>query len=114
MDLAWTRPRMLAYLARDPFRGEYRGQFQGVEARDVTAGTEFRTKAILGLWRYRRGAAAFIANRTHIPFAQCRDIIEWNWHILIEAYDEGARFQDAGRRILAAGQLIPKVLNIDS
>ena len=73
----------------------------------MTAGTEFRTKAILGLWRYRRGAAAFVANRTRIPFVQCRDIIEWNWHILIEAYDEGARFQEAGRRILAAGQMTP-------
>ncbi len=80
---------------------------EGVEARNVTAGTEFRTKAILGLWRYRRGAAAFIANRTRIPFVQCRDIIEWNWHILIEAYDEGARFQEAGRRILVAGQMTP-------
>jgi hypothetical protein len=42
-----------------------------------------------------------------MPFVQCRDIIEWNWHILIEAYDEGARFQEAGRRIMAAGQLTP-------
>ena len=73
----------------------------------MTAETEFRTKAILGLWRYRRGAAAFIANRTHIPFDRCRDIVEWNWHILIEAHDEGVRFQEAGRRILAAGNLTP-------
>jgi hypothetical protein len=88
--------------------GPNSGQISGgVEAGNVTAGTEFRTKAILGLWRYRRGAAAFIANRTRMPFVQCRDIIEWNWHILIEAYDEGARFQEAGRRIMAAGQLTP-------
>ncbi len=80
----------------------------------MTAGTEFRTQAILGLWRYRRGAAAFIANRTHIPFAQCRDIIEWNWHILIEAYDEGARFQEAARRILVAGELTPGRLQTGS
>ncbi len=73
----------------------------------MTVGAEIRTKAILGLWRYRRGAAAFIANRTHIPFAQCRDIVEWNWHILVKAYDEGVRFQEAGRRILAAGELAP-------
>ena len=73
----------------------------------MTAETEFRTKAILGLWRYRRGAAAFIANRTRIPFVQCRDIVEWNWPILVEAHDEGARFQEAGRRILAAGNLAP-------
>jgi hypothetical protein len=73
----------------------------------VTAATEFRTKPILGLWRYRLGAAAFIANRTPIPFGQCRDIVEWNWHILVEAYDEGVRFQDAARRILAVGDLAP-------
>ncbi len=79
----------------------------GGESRDMTAGAEFRTKAILGLWRYRRGVAAFIANRTRIPFVQCRDIVEWNWHILVEAYDEGARFQEAGQRILAAGDLAP-------
>ncbi len=77
------------------------------ESRDMTADTEFRTKAILGLWRYRGGAAAFIANRTRIPFVQCRDIVEWNWHILVEAHDEGARFQEAGRRILVAGDLAP-------
>jgi hypothetical protein len=71
----------------------------------MTAGAEFRTKALLGLRCYRRGAAAFIANRSRIPFVQCRDIVEWNWHILVEAYDEGARFQVAGRRILAAGDL---------
>ena len=73
----------------------------------MTAGTKLRTKQILGLWRYRRGTAAFIANRTRIPFIQCRDIVEWNWHILVEAYEEGARFQDAGRRIIAAGDLVP-------
>ncbi len=58
---------------------------------------------VLRLWRYRRGAAAFIANRTRMPFVQCLDIVEWNWPILIDAYDEGARFQEAARRILAAG-----------
>ncbi len=73
----------------------------------MTAGTKLRTKQILGLWRYRRGTAAFIANRTRIPFIQCRDIVEWNWHILVEAYDQGARFQEAGRRIIAAGDLAP-------
>jgi hypothetical protein len=31
---------------------------------------QFRTKPILGLWRYRLGAAAFIANRTPMPFGQ--------------------------------------------
>ncbi len=71
----------------------------------MTVGADFRIKATLGLWRYRRGVAAFIANRTPLPFGQCRDIVEWNWHILIEAYDEGARFQEAGRRILTAGNL---------
>ncbi len=80
----------------------------------MTAETEIRTKAILGLWRYRRGAAAFIANRTCIPVLQCRDIIEWNWHILIEAYDEGARFQEAGRRILLAGEFTPGRLQTGS
>ncbi len=73
----------------------------------MTAGTDFPTKAILSLWRYRRGAAAFIANRTRIPFNQCRDIVEWNWPILVEAHDAGARFQEAGRRIMAAGGLAP-------
>ncbi len=77
------------------------------ESRDMTTGAEIRTKAILGLWRYRRGAAAYIANRSRLPFVQCRDIVEWNWHILVHAYDEGARFQEAGRRILAAGDLTP-------
>ena len=62
-----------------------------------------RLAPILRLGRYRRGVAAFIANRTSIPFAQCLDIVEWNWRILIDAYDEGARFQEAGRRILATG-----------
>ena len=79
----------------------------GGESQDTMAGTNLRTKQILGLWRYRRGAAAFIANRTRIPFIQCRDIVEWNWHILVEAYDDGARFQRAGQRILAAGDLAP-------
>ena len=65
------------------------------ESRDMTAGTDFPTKAILSLWRYRHGAAAFIANRTRIPFNQCRDIVEWNWPILVEAHDAGARFVSA-------------------
>lgn len=75
----------------------------------MTAAAEFRTTALLGLRCYRRGAAAFIANRSRIPFVQCRDIVEWNWHILVEAYDEGARFQEAGRRILAAGDLVDRI-----
>ena len=83
------------------------GAISGAISGHMTAETEFRTKPILGLWRYRRGVAAFIANRTRIPFGQCRDIVEWNWHILVEARDEGARFQEAGRRILAAGDLAP-------
>ena len=73
----------------------------------MTAGTKNPTKSVLDLWRYRRGAAAFIANRTCMPFVRCRDIVEWNWHILVEAYDEGARFQEAGRRILVAGDMAP-------
>jgi len=50
---------------------------------------------------YRRGVAAYVANRSHVPFAQCLDIVEWNWPILVDAYDAGERFQDAGLRILA-------------
>lgn len=73
----------------------------------MTAGAPFRPKPVLRLWHYRRGVAAFIANRTRIPFGRCQDIVEWNWHILIDAYDEGARFQEAGRRILASGDLAP-------
>ncbi|MCH8999102.1 MAG: hypothetical protein IID48_12710, partial [Proteobacteria bacterium] len=60
-------------------------------------------KPLLRLWAYRRGVAAFIANRTRLPFIQCQDVVEWNWHILIDAYDEGARFQEAGQRILHSG-----------
>lgn len=63
---------------------------------------QVRRKPIFRLWRYRQGAAAFIANRTRIPFGQCLEIVELNWHILADAYDEGARFQEAGRRILAS------------
>ena len=63
-----------------------------------------RFTPILRLWRYRQGVAAFIANRTRIPFGRCLQIVEWNWHILIDAYDEGARFQEAGRRILKTGE----------
>lgn len=66
-----------------------------------------RFAPILRLWRYRQGAAAFIANRTHIPFGRCLEIVEWNWPILIDAYDEGARFQEAGRRIMAAATCRP-------
>ena len=66
-----------------------------------------RIKPILRLWAYRRGVAAFIANHTRLPFIQCQDVVEWNWHILIHAYDEGARFQEAGRRILRAGERLP-------
>ncbi len=79
----------------------------------MTAAAESRSKAVLGLWRYRRGAAAFIATRSPIPFVRCRDIVEWNWHILVEAYDEGARFQEAGRRIMTAGDLIPRSVDND-
>ncbi len=64
-------------------------------------------KPLLRLWAYRRGVAAFIANRTRMPFIQCQDVVEWNWHILIDAYDEGARFQEAGRRILRGGERAP-------
>ncbi len=64
-------------------------------------------KPLLRLWKYRQGAAAFIANRTRMPFIRCQDVVEWNWHILIDAYDEGARFQEAGRRILAADEPVP-------
>ncbi len=66
-----------------------------------------RIKHILRLWAYRRGVAAFIANRTRMPFLQCQDVVEWNWHILIDAYDEGARFQEAGQRILHTGERAP-------
>ncbi len=66
-----------------------------------------RIKPFLRLWSYRRGVAAFIANRTRLPFIRCQDVVEWNWHILIDAYDEGARFQEAGRRILRAGERLP-------
>lgn len=59
-------------------------------------------KPMFRLWKYRQGVAAFIANRTRIPFGQCLEIVEVNWQILVGAYDEGARFQEAGRRILIA------------
>ncbi len=64
-------------------------------------------KPVLRLWKYRQGAAAFLANRTRIPFGQCLDIVEWHWPILIDAYDEGTRFQEAGRRILSVGSRGP-------
>ncbi len=73
----------------------------------MTALERTRFKPILHLWRYRQGVAAFIANRTRTPFGQCLDVVEWNWPILIDAYDEGARFQEAGRRILSAGNGVP-------
>ncbi len=73
----------------------------------MTALQPARIKHILRLWAYRRGVAAFIANRTRMPFIQCQDVVEWNWHILIDAYDEGARFQEAGQRILSTGERAP-------
>jgi hypothetical protein len=73
----------------------------------MTSTQPTRIKPILRLWAYRRGVAAFIANRTRLPFIQCQDVVEWNWHILIDAYDEGARFQEAGRRILRTGERLP-------
>lgn len=62
-----------------------------------------RTKPIFSLTKYGRGVAAYIANRTDIPFLACRDMVEWYWPIVVEAYDQGARFQEAGRRIMATG-----------
>jgi len=59
-------------------------------------------KPFFRIGTYRRGVAAFVANRTRIPFVQCLDIVEWNWPILVDAYDDGERFQEAGRRVLAA------------
>ncbi len=66
-----------------------------------------RVKPIFRLGKYRQGVAAFIANRTGIPFATCLDVVEWNWPTLAEAYHEGARFQDAGRTILRAAVTVP-------
>jgi hypothetical protein len=74
----------------------------------MTSENRSALKPFLRLWSYRRGAAAFLANRTRIPFVQCLDIVEWNWPILIDAYDEGARFQEAGRRIMAIGEGMPR------
>ncbi|MFQ6018755.1 MAG: hypothetical protein ACE5KF_11240 [Kiloniellaceae bacterium] len=64
-----------------------------------------RKKPIFSLTTYGRGIAAFIANRTEIPFPACRDIVAWHWPLVVEAYDEGARFQEAGSRIMATGAL---------
>ncbi len=79
----------------------------GDPRRTMTTANRTGFKPFLRLWAYRRGVAAFIANRTRMPFIQCQDVVEWNWHILIDAYDEGARFQEAGRRILRAGSRVP-------
>jgi hypothetical protein len=66
-----------------------------------------RPKPIFRLGKYRQGVAAFIANRTRIPYGTCLDIVEWNWPTLAEAYHEGASFQDAGRRILRTAGTVP-------
>ncbi len=75
--------------------------------RAMTTANRTGFKPLLRLWTYRRGVAAFLANRTRMPFIQCQDVVEWNWHILIDAYDEGARFQEAGQRILRTGERAP-------
>ena len=62
---------------------------------------EPRNKPFFRIGRYRRGVAAYVANRSQVSFIQCLDIVEWNWPILVDAYDAGERFQDAGRKILA-------------
>ncbi len=59
------------------------------------------SKPFFRIGRYRRGVAAYVANRSQAPFVECLDIVEWNWPILVDAYDAGERFQEAGRRILA-------------
>jgi len=51
---------------------------------------------------YRRGVAAYVANRSQVPFGECLDIVEWNWPILVDAFDAGERFQVAGARVLVA------------
>jgi hypothetical protein len=66
-----------------------------------------RHKPFFRIGRYRRGVAAYVANRSRVPFAQCLDIVEWNWPILVDAYDAGERFQDAGTKILAAMRAAP-------
>jgi hypothetical protein len=58
-------------------------------------------RPIFSLSKYSRGVAAFIANRTAMPYPRCRDIVAWHWPIVVAAYDEGARFQVAGQKILA-------------
>ncbi len=79
----------------------------GYPRRTMTTANRTGFQPLLRLWAYRRGVAAFIANRTSMPFIQCQDVVEWNWHILIDAYDEGARFQEAGQRILHIGERAP-------
>ncbi len=60
-----------------------------------------RSKPLFRIGRYHRGVAAYVANRSQVPFVQCLEIVEWNWPILVDAYDAGERFQYAGRKILA-------------
>ncbi|HEX9790251.1 MAG TPA: hypothetical protein VGA60_06285 [Kiloniellales bacterium] len=62
----------------------------------------FRHKPFFRIGTYRRGVAAYVANRSAVPFVQCLDIVEWNWPILVDAFDAGERFQQAGARILTA------------
>ena len=61
-----------------------------------------RHKPFFRIGTYRRGVAAYVANRAAVPFIQCLEIVEWNWPILVDAYDAGERFQHAGDRILTA------------
>lgn len=73
----------------------------GRALRGMMSALEPRSKPFFRIGRYRRGVAAYVANRSRVPFIQCLDIVEWNWSILVDAYDAGERFQDAGRKILA-------------
>lgn len=66
-----------------------------------------RSEPFFRIGSYRRGVAAYVANRSQVPFVKCLDIVEWNWPILVDAYDAGERFQDAGHKILATMR-IPK------
>jgi len=76
---------------------------------DLMSSPSARYKPFFRIGTYRRGVAAYVANRAAAPFAQCLDIVEWNWPILVDAYDAGERFQQAGARILTAmrGQTAP-------
>jgi hypothetical protein len=62
-------------------------------------------RPVLRRRKYRLAVAAFITNRTSLSFDESLAVVEWEWPILMEAYEAGDRFQAAGERIMQAAEV---------